>query len=211
MADKRTPRGESLTARRKAATELDIARVAAGMFTERGRDGVTSEEIARVAGVAPRTFYRYFRTKEDAIAPLLSRGAEQWRTHLRTELQTAPFATALERAARAALDAPDELTAEGLRQARGVLRAATGDPALRAVWHRVNQDSEDAVADILAESSVAFGDPVQSRMAAAAATAAIRIAMESWAADDTQVNGPGGPAELAARCIRTLTAGIFTA
>ena len=53
----------TLTERRKAATQLDIARAAARLFTEHGAQGTTAEAIAAAAGVAPRTFYRYFRTK----------------------------------------------------------------------------------------------------------------------------------------------------
>src|SRR5689334_11486652 len=58
--------GVALTERRKAATQLDIARAACALFAEHGPDGTTAEDIARRAGVALRTFYRYFRSKQDA-------------------------------------------------------------------------------------------------------------------------------------------------
>ncbi|MFB6843161.1 TetR family transcriptional regulator, partial [Streptomyces sp. NPDC056361] len=76
------PPSPSLTERRKAATQLDIARAAAELFTERGPDGTTAEDIAQRAGVALRTFYRYFRSKQDAVAPLLAGGADRWRQEL---------------------------------------------------------------------------------------------------------------------------------
>lgn len=74
-----TPPTRTLTERRKAATQLDIARAAAELFTERGPDGTTAEDIALRAGVALRTFYRYFRSKQDAVAPLLAGGGDRWR------------------------------------------------------------------------------------------------------------------------------------
>lgn len=80
----RTP---SLTERRKAATQFDIARAAAELFTERGPDGTTAEEIAVRAGVALRTFYRYFRNKQDAVGPssrsAATTGGSAWRRQSR--------------------------------------------------------------------------------------------------------------------------------
>lgn len=59
----------SLTERRKAATRMEIARAAAGLFVKRGLKATRAEDIAQAAGIAPRTFYRYFATKEEAVAP----------------------------------------------------------------------------------------------------------------------------------------------
>lgn len=63
------PGAPSLNERRKAATQLDIARAACELFAEHGPDGTTAEDIAHRAGVALRTFYRYFRNKQEAVAP----------------------------------------------------------------------------------------------------------------------------------------------
>ncbi|NUO41913.1 MAG: TetR family transcriptional regulator, partial [Streptomyces sp.] len=59
-----------MTERRKAETRMDIARAAAGLFVQRGLRATRAEDIAQAAGIAPRTFYRYFATKEEAVAPL---------------------------------------------------------------------------------------------------------------------------------------------
>ncbi|GDY76210.1 hypothetical protein SAV31267_056950 [Streptomyces avermitilis] len=61
--------GASLIERRKAATRMEIARAAAGLFMADGLRATRAEDIARAAGVAPRTFYRYFATKEESLAP----------------------------------------------------------------------------------------------------------------------------------------------
>ncbi|MEV0258232.1 TetR family transcriptional regulator [Streptomyces sp. NPDC050732] len=197
----------SLTERRKLATQLEIAHAAAELFTAHGPDGTTAEAIAGRAGVALRTFYRYFRTKQDAVGPLLAVGGERWRALLAGSEPGAPLPEALRGAISEALAAPDETAAAGLRQVRGLLRAAAGDPALRAVWYRVNQESEERLRPVVAELAGTGARPLEVRIAAAAATDAIRIALEVWAESDADVTGPGSPAELAVRCLEELTGG----
>nr|WP_203621033.1 TetR family transcriptional regulator [Streptomyces sp. SID8499] len=200
-----TDASPSLTERRKAATQLDIALAAAELFAARGPDDTTAEEIAGRAGVALRTFYRYFRSKQDAVSPLLAHGADRWRALLaETEPGTAlprALATAVERA----LAAPDEEGVQGLLRIRGLLRAAADDPALRAVWYRVNQESEERPVPVIARLAGDGGmDPLEVRLVAAAATDAIRIALETWAATEAAAEGPDSPADLAVRCLRRL-------
>ncbi|ARF54610.1 TetR family transcriptional regulator [Streptomyces gilvosporeus] len=203
----------SLTERRKAATQQEIARTAAALFAERGA-AVTAEEIARASGVALRTFYRYFRTKEDAVAPLLAVGVRDWIDDLAAQAEggdgggadAPPVREALERAARRALTPADPPATEALHWTRGLLRVMPGDPALRAVWHRVHHDSEEALKPVLARLTGA--DPLTVRLAAAAANTAMRVAVEEWAAGNEPEDGPRGPAELASRAMRALTAGL---
>ncbi|MFF3760573.1 TetR/AcrR family transcriptional regulator [Streptomyces sp. NPDC002185] len=198
----------SLTERRKAATQLDIARAAAELFTERGPDGTTAEEIAQRAGVALRTFYRYFRSKQDAVAPLLAGGADRWRARLAATEPGAGVPEALERSIAASLTPESAAEEEGLRWTRGLLRAAAEDPALRAVWYRVNQESEERLRDVVAGLAGPDADPLEVRLAAAAATDAIRIALESWAGTDAPERCEGAPAALAVRCLRELMGGM---
>ncbi|MFI5767327.1 TetR/AcrR family transcriptional regulator [Streptomyces sp. NPDC051658] len=202
------PTQPSLTERRKAATQLDIARAAASLFAERGPDGTTAEDIARRAGVALRTFYRYFRSKQDAVGPLLSGGAERWRALLEAAEPGDPLAGILERAVTEALRAPGADGAEQLGWTRGLLRAAADDPALRAVWYRVNQDSEERLLPVLTRLAGDGADPLEVRLAAAAATDAVRVALEAWAATDAPPTGPGSPADLAVRCLHELIGGM---
>lgn len=63
-AERRSP---DLRARRRRQTELEIHLAAVGLAAERGADQVTVDDIAARAGVSPRTFFRYFSTRDRAL------------------------------------------------------------------------------------------------------------------------------------------------
>ncbi|MDJ1136776.1 TetR family transcriptional regulator [Streptomyces iconiensis] len=211
-----SPRTErpTLTERRKAETQWEIARRAAELFSERGAAGVTAEGIAEAAGVSLRTFYRYFRTKEEAVTPLLTGGVRQWLGDLAAAPAELSVEEALEQAVRAALTPAGthaEAQAEALLSTRGLLRAVPGDPALRSVWLRVHAETEQSLVPVLTALVREGTDPLDVRLTAAAANAAMRLAMETWAATDAAPDdAERGPAALAVRCLRGLTAGLRT-
>jgi AcrR family transcriptional regulator len=60
-------RGRSTEGR--AEVRRDLVAAAVHLFTERGYDETTIDDIAVAAGVGRRTFFRYFPSKEDAISP----------------------------------------------------------------------------------------------------------------------------------------------
>lgn len=198
----------SLTQRRKAATQLEIARAAARLFADRGADAVTAEEIAQQAGVAVRTFYRYFRTKEDAVAPLLTVGAGHWRELLAASDPDEDVIDALERTIVEVLTPHDDADLESLRWTLGLLRAAEADAALQFVWFRVNGESEAQLREIVATLAGPGADPFAVRLVAAAATDALRVAIESCAAVEDHALDPTVPVALARRALRELTRGV---
>lgn len=56
-----------LRERRRFQTRQEIHRAAVDLALERGLAQVTVDEIADAAGVSPRTFFNYFRTKHEAL------------------------------------------------------------------------------------------------------------------------------------------------
>jgi AcrR family transcriptional regulator len=62
--------------RRRAQVASEIERVALDLCNDRPPADVSVEEIARAAGISPRTFFRYFRTRGDVFAALPLRHTE---------------------------------------------------------------------------------------------------------------------------------------
>jgi AcrR family transcriptional regulator len=188
-----------------------------------------AEDIARAAGVAPRTFYRYFATKEEAVAPLFAAGAQQWAEAVRDAPAALSVPEALRHAVAQSLTADDAANVESLEWVRSLLRMAAESPALQAVWGTACHASEATLLAVLAErvGAIASGDSGASggaggagesdgsgapqasaslalRMTAGVACTAIRVGVETWAASDAPADGELGPAALAARCLASL-------
>ncbi|MFF9486921.1 TetR/AcrR family transcriptional regulator [Streptomyces sp. NPDC014676] len=200
------PPAVSLTERRKAETRMEIARAAAGLFVRQGLRATRAEDIAQAAGIAPRTFYRYFASKEEAVGPLYAMGAQRWVEAVRTAPVGVPLPRALEEAVRHTLTPGLGVSAASWNWVRTLIRLAEANPALRRVWAEACQASERNLTEALTERLTAAhvpceGDNVAVRarltFAAAVASAAVRTAMENWAAGEAPSEGPEGPAELA--------------
>ncbi|MEU3888009.1 TetR family transcriptional regulator [Streptomyces sp. NPDC029041] len=217
-----TPPASSLTERRKAETRMEIARVAAGLFVRNGLRATRAEDIAQAAGIAPRTFYRYFATKEEAIAPLYATGARRWVEAVRAAPPDAGVLRALEQGVHHTLTPGVGVSVSSWEWVRTLLRLAEATPSLGRVWAEVCQASERRLGEVLAErvtraGSAGAGGGVNVavpgeppavtpdlRFAAAVAGAAVRAALEAWAAADGPAEGPDGPAELALRNLAAL-------
>ncbi|WP_264932919.1 TetR/AcrR family transcriptional regulator [Streptomyces sp. A012304] len=237
---------------------MEIARAAAGLFVSRGLRATRAEDIAQAAGIAPRTFYRYFATKEEAVAPLYAAGAERWTEAVREAPAGLPLPAALEHAVRHTLTPGGAVSAASWEWVRTLIRLARTVPALGKVWAELCLTSEEELAGVLAERDraagssagsagspgasayspgasadssgagvdasagagvssgpFAAGDPAApvapaerftstQRFTAAVASAAVRVAVESWAMADGPADGPEGPAELALRNLAVL-------
>ncbi|MDR1265970.1 MAG: TetR/AcrR family transcriptional regulator [Propionibacteriaceae bacterium] len=58
---------EGLRARLRDQTRREIAGAALGLFDTQGYKATTMEDVARAAGVSPRTVYRHFPTKAELV------------------------------------------------------------------------------------------------------------------------------------------------
>lgn len=199
---------------------MEIARSAAGLFVKHGLRATRAEDIAQAAGIAPRTFYRYFATKEEAVAPLYAAGAQLWAEAVREAPAHLSVPEALEHAVRQTLTPGAAVSASSWAWVRTLIRLAESSPGLRRVWAEVCQAGERTLVEVLAERVGAgageaageaaedvAGDSVVSadlRFAAAVASAVVRTAVEAWAAGDEPTEGEAGPAGVALRNLGVL-------
>ncbi|MCX4409213.1 MULTISPECIES: TetR family transcriptional regulator [unclassified Streptomyces] len=192
---------------------MEIARAAAGLFMRHGLRATRAEDIARAAGVAPRTFYRYFSSKEESLAPLFHAGVEKWAEAVRGAPADLSVPEALRHAVVQALTPGVGVRPESMDWVRALLRLAEGSPALLRVWGEACQGAERTLAQVLEArasaagggASASAGGGAEFRLGAAVAGAAVRVAVEAWAAGDEPADGPAGPVALAVRHLEALS------
>jgi AcrR family transcriptional regulator len=177
-----------LRERKKARTREALRDAAVELFSRQGFDHTTVEEIADACEVSPRTFFRYFPTKED----VLFADADDRRDALLSVLAAQP----LERSPLAALHAAMRALALDYRDDRAALVARSEivavSPQLQAYKAEHQHGWEAAVVDELLRRARAVGSPAtpaELRLLAAVATAAIRVSLDTWIADERRV-GP---------------------
>ena len=175
-----------LRERKREATRLRIATEAARLATERGVAGVTADAIADAADISRATFFRFFATKETAIAEGFS-GPKVEELLVALAAQPADQAPleAVARTFQALGQVLDEETrALVLEQAR----IAQDSPALQAWMASAWLRDEQLVAGVLADRLGCEPDDPRARMVAAVAMAAMRLGLERWVAADGEVD-----------------------
>jgi AcrR family transcriptional regulator len=171
-----------LRERKKARTREALQEAAMDRFARQGFDGTTVEEIAEACEVSPRTFFRYFPTKED----VLFADAADRRARLLAVIAERP---ADEPAFVALTAAMRTLTAD-YRDDRDALvtrsHVVAASPHLQAYKAEHQHGWEAAVVDVLERRARAQHDDVardELTLVTAVTTAALRVALDAWVAD----------------------------
>lgn len=136
----------SLRERRAQQTRWEIRQAALRLFDEQGFATTTVEQIAAAAGVAPRTFFRYFPTKSDVVFDDHNRAANRLRDLLATAAPDTPLRQI--RAAMITLQFQENTDPSG---ARIVARLLGTEPALLARNEELAAELERVVADHLVQ------------------------------------------------------------
>lgn len=127
MAEKAAPAAPSRRQEHKLRTQRALQTAALDLFAKQGYDETTTDEIAEKAGVSPRTFFRYFPTKESVLFV----GEYGWFQSFTTQFLAQPADLSDLEAMRATLHA----LASGLAKIRGALalyeKAVASSPTLR--------------------------------------------------------------------------------
>ena len=172
---KGTVRSPSLTERRMARTRRQLAEVAAGLFLEHGYEAVTVEEIVAAVEVSPRTFFRYFPSKEDVLDEILVNEAEAVTAALRDRPKDEPILDAL-RAAASSWVSATQRDPRTLKLFALVLRT----PELRTRWLVRRRNCQEALAAILVERLQGEPEPRILLLAAGAIIAVVATIFEFW-------------------------------
>jgi len=167
--------------RKKKRTRTELVEAAVRLFEERGFEGTTVQDITNAADVSPRTFFRYFSSKEEV---LFSEHAQSV-ADLRSQLARAPADQALLVSVREAILSiarrfearPDYYLM------RGRLMAET--PSVAACALRIQQDWIRVIARALGDRlGVDPHDDLRPTLVAGSANAAIRSALVLWEASE---------------------------
>ncbi|MDL5159917.1 TetR/AcrR family transcriptional regulator [Actinomycetospora termitidis] len=161
--------------RRRWLQRLEISRAAIRLFAEQGVTETTGEQIAEAVGLSARTLWRYFRSKESCVEPVLSLTTDAFVETLRRW----PTGTALEEHLVADHRPPEQDGEASL----AVVAMSRHEPALRAIWLVVYERAEAVLAEVVAERLGREPDELAVRVQAATLAAALRITTEDIAAD----------------------------
>jgi AcrR family transcriptional regulator len=169
---------ESLTARKQKATRARIAAAAAQCVAAKGLAGATIEQIAAAAEIGRATFFRYFSSKEDAVA-------EGMTTHWLDLIMAAIARQPAHLSASEAVVAAFEDLGDGFGAISGEVRELAlltrSSPVLSAWTLQIYVRYEEAIAALVAPRVGDLGpeDP-RPRLLGALAMASIRIALDDW-------------------------------
>ncbi|GBD17324.1 Putative mycofactocin biosynthesis transcriptional regulator MftR [bacterium HR26] len=171
--------GPSLRERKKAQTRRAIQEHALRLFSAKGYEATTVQEIAAAAGVSHMTFFRYFPTKEDVIL------TDDYDRLIVEQLAARPADEPIVDKIRGALKAGLQRVYAADREAllartRLILRT----PALRARLWEQQAATERLIARALAAGSGQEEDNLRLRVAVAACLAAVTTAVLVWAENE---------------------------
>jgi AcrR family transcriptional regulator len=171
----------SLRERRRLRTRRAIQALALRLFATKGFQATTIEEIAAAAEMAPRTFFRYFPTKEEVVfwseyPPMLA-------GFVAARPDDEPALEALHHGIVEGLAAIWDKDGER-EHMLDRLRLAFRTPALHPRMRQQQAHWAAELAEILADRLGERPDALEVRAVAAAAAAAVWVAAEEWQAQD---------------------------
>lgn len=189
-----------LRARKKLETRQRIETAAFELFGSNGFDGTTVEAIAAAAGIAPRTFFYYFPTKDDVVladyAGRLDRIVEQLGQRPQIEEPWAALRASF-------LVVAADYDAERERLVRRFQIMST-TPSVYARSLQLQAGWEDALAVALAQRMGCGAEDLDPRLLASSALSAMRSSQRHWLATGQSASLP----TLVDHCFGQLEAGL---
>lgn len=152
---------------------LAVSRLACSLFWERGVSATSGDDIAAAAGLSTRTIWRYFRTKESCVEPVLAKSAHRFVAILERWPDELSLAEHL-----AADVVENPLTQQDIDDEVAAMRIATmtaSEPALRTAYLMVHDELERGFIPVVAKRLRLADDDLTVRLCAAAVTGAFRV------------------------------------
>ncbi|MER6784331.1 TetR family transcriptional regulator [Streptomyces sp. NPDC000658] len=188
-----------LRERKKQQTRERVRREAYRLFTERGYEATTVDQIAEAAEISPSTFFRYFPTKEDVVIQ------DEYDPALAEAIRSRPADEPIVDAILNSLKGP---LGQMLLQDRDELllrtRLTLNDPALRARNAVEQQRSEAAISAVIAQRTGRDAADLEVKCAAAAIIAVFTTLVRHW----VQADGKEDLATLYERHLPVLSRGL---
>ncbi|WP_420090685.1 TetR/AcrR family transcriptional regulator [Mycolicibacterium duvalii] len=161
------------TTERQAQARLEVSRHACELFWERGVNATSGDDIAAAAGLSTRTVWRYFRSKESCVEPVLALSAQrfialagQWPAELSLAEHMASYTK------------QHPLSDQEIADVRHALRITTmsvHEPAIRTSYLMVHDQMERDFIPVVAERLRLPQQDLTVRLCAAAVTGAFRV------------------------------------
>jgi AcrR family transcriptional regulator len=169
---------------RRQERQLQIAQAAVRLFERRGLAATTVEMIAAAAGISPRTFFRYFDTKESAAFPDHAGRVADLERRLDARLPSrAPLSDIVELSSRSAMEFFDNPELYHRRY-----RLLRSNEVLRDLERVFDRSYEERLVAFLTACDI---ERVTACACAAAVVAVVNAALDVWAESPRRNPEPG--------------------
>jgi AcrR family transcriptional regulator len=152
---------------------LAVSRHACALFWERGVFATSGDDIAAAAGLSTRTIWRYFRSKESCVEPVLAKSAHRFLAILDRWPPELSLAEHLAAGVVAHPLTPQDVTDE--ISAMQIATMTASEPAMRTAYLMVHDELEHGFMPVIAKRLRLPEDDLTVRLCAAAVTGALRV------------------------------------
>jgi len=191
-------RALGLRERKKERTREQLVVTALQLFTQRGYEETTIDDVVDAVEVSPRTFFRYFQSKEDVLVAWVDEFSERVRHALAARPPAEEPFTALGNALTAAVAVYEAKRTHFLALERFIART----PAVRAQkLEKLGRCSQVMIEALAKRLGVDARRDLAPRLLANCAIGILGAAVDTWIAQD----GQGSLAKIvehAFRCLR---------
>lgn len=166
--------------KRRQTLEL-IAETGLKLFIEKGYEGTTLDEIAAAVGISRRTFFYYFKSKEDVL--LARSGADFQQTIRATMLKSSPKESPLDAARKCILKVASSYET---KEAVVIDRLILSTEALRVRLDTDLVEKERVLLEAICEVWPSPGQRDALRIVVMMAMGTLRLALEDWRRDNAK-------------------------